>query len=118
MNCVVASDGEGVNLLPQTRCNMLSCPLVGHQNCHQDCAKIQPKGSSKKLKENTCDHMYNECQDDRDVEAKKWDSVDDKPSRAHGEGNCCCRTHDASTKLRGDHNKDSDPIAEKNYNSS
>ena len=36
MNCVVASDGKGVNMLPQMRCNMLSCPLVGHQNCHQE----------------------------------------------------------------------------------
>ena len=57
--------------------------------------------------------MYNSCQDKREIEAKKWDTIDNKASRAHGEGYCWRRPHDASTKLRCDHNKDSDPIAER-----
>ena len=38
----------------------------------------------KKFKENSCDLLYNYSQDNGEVEAEKWDVVDDESGRAHG----------------------------------
>ena len=40
------------------------------------------------LKENTCDYMYNYCQNYGDVEGEKWDVVDDESRGANGVADC------------------------------
>ena len=66
---------------------MCSCPFVCDQDYCYCYTNIQPEGNLN-LKENTCDYMYNYCQNYGDVEGEKWDVVDDESRGANGVADC------------------------------